>query len=140
MLKYQLCPHTELVVRIASHFISHNAFLPEAGWEVTQEPEEPPDEEVHDVLATLSAGKRVTLSFRGGPLDGIALDSRSADESERWDVAWLLAKTRGGRLGGRFPAKHRLRSRVGQESAGEYEIRSGSQNAEEQWLLLVSNG
>jgi nucleotide-binding universal stress UspA family protein len=134
-----VCPSTELVVRIARHFVTHNAFLPEVGWQVTQEPEEPPAEEVREVLATLSAGKRVTVSFRGGPLDGVALDSRSAVESERWDVALIITRTHDGRLGECFRVIDRLESQGGVTRTGEYEVRSRSQNAEECRLFLVHN-
>jgi hypothetical protein len=136
LTQYEGCVITSagLVVQIAEHFVAHNVFLPEVPWHVESEPEEPPAEEVREVLASLPAARRVTISFRRGPLDGIALDSRSGSESERWDVAWLLVKTRDGQLGGRFSAKQRLRSRDDLGSAGEYELRSRSANAAERHL------
>jgi hypothetical protein len=91
------------------------------------------------MLAQLTVGPRVTNSFRGGPLAGIVLDSQSADEGERWDVAWLIVKTGGGQLGGRFRAIDRLRSQGGQASMGEYEIRSRVENAEGCQLFLYYN-
>lgn len=133
------CTSTQLVVRIARHFVTHNEFLAEAGWQVTSEPEEPPPEEVREVLATLSVGKRVTVSFQGGPLDGVRLDSRSADASERWDVALLVARFRDGRLGERFRAIDRFQSRAGIARKGEYELRSRAENAEERRLFLACN-
>lgn len=93
----------------------------------------------HELLAALAVEGRVTISFRGGPLDGIVLDSQSANEAERWDVAWLIVKTYGGRLGARFSAVERLWSQSVPNSGGEYEIRSQAENAEERRLFLVYN-
>jgi hypothetical protein len=91
------------------------------------------------MLATFSVAQRVTISFRGGPLAGIMLDSQSANEAEREDVAWLLVQTRGGELGARFRATDRLRTQGGRASAGEYEIRSRTRTGEESRLFLVYN-
>jgi hypothetical protein len=131
-----VCKCTELVVRIARCFVEHNAFLPDAVWEVTSEPEEPPVEEVRETVAGLPAAQRVTFSFQRGPLGGIVLDSHSPNESERWDVAWLMVKTLGGRIGERFSAAHQFQSQSGRVDDGEYEIRSGGWNDEERWLFL----
>jgi hypothetical protein len=95
--------------------------------------------QVREVLATLSASLRVTIVFQGGPLDGVVLDGQSSDESERWDVAWLLVKTRGGELGKLCRAPARLWTQEGRASLVEYEVRSRAQNVEECWLFLVKN-
>jgi hypothetical protein len=93
--------------------------------------------QVREILATLSVGQRVTISFRGGPLAGVVLDSRSAHESERWDVAWLIVKTHGGQLGAWFSATDRLRSQSSRASPGHYEIQSRAENTEERRLFLI---
>lgn len=93
--------------------------------------------QVREVLARMSVAQRITVSFVGGPIAGVVLDSQSANESERWDVAWLIVKTHGGKVGGRFSATNLLRSRGVHVSLGEYEIRSRAENAEECRLFLV---
>jgi hypothetical protein len=95
--------------------------------------------QVREMLATLAAAKRVRIYFRDGPVGGIVLDSQSASEAERWDVAWLLVKTRGGHLGERFRAADRLRSQDGRASTGHYEIRSRAENAQDLRLFLMYN-
>ncbi len=133
----EICANTDLVVEIAREFITHNAFRPEANWRVTSEPEEPLDEEVLEMLTMLSVTRRVTITFRGGPLAGMELDSQSSNESERWDVAWLLAKTRDDRMSSkRVPANVRLRSQDTRTSTGEYEVRGSAANAYERHLFL----
>lgn len=130
----------ELVVQIAKHFVAHNVFLPDLPWRVESEPSEPPTEEVREVLAFLPTTRQVTMCFTGGPLGGSKLDSRSTTESEQWDVAWLLVKTRDGQLGARFSMEQWLKSRGGLGTAGEYEIRGRSANATERHFDFVYNG
>jgi len=81
--------------------------------------------------------KRVTIAFRGGPLDGVILDSRSASGPERWDVTWLLAKTRDGRLSSSFREPEALRSLVGTAVGACYELVSRGENADERQLGFV---
>ena len=95
--------------------------------------------QVREILEKLSGGQRVTISFQRGPLASVVLDSQSADESERWDVAWLIVKTHGGQVGARFRAIDRLRSQGGCAGSGEYEVRCRSKNAEMCRLILVYN-
>jgi hypothetical protein len=65
--------------------------------------------QVHEILARLSVGQRVTIAFLGGPLAGIVLDSHSASESERSDLAWIIVKTQREKRGrSSFPATQKI--------------------------------
>lgn len=89
---------------------------------------------------SMSGKKRITVTFRGGLLDGVMLDSQSTHGLERGDVTWLISTTSGGRVGYNVSQTEKLRSLGRPTAAGEYYLAANSENDEERSLVFQSVG
>lgn len=80
------------------------------------------------------------ITFRGGPLDGVVLDSQSDNGPERCDVFWILAKTRNGEQGSRFFEIGGLRSQACPVVDAIYYLAGRGEGDDMRYFEFVLNG